>query len=53
MTWGLRGDWENFSIQHKWFATGEALAHLDHLVVLGEAEERLVSGDAVFVAAEY
>ena len=48
MTWGLRGGWEDFPIQHKWFATGEALAHLDRLVALGEAEERLAVDAVVF-----
>ena len=46
MTWDIRGSWEDFPVPQKWFACGEALAHLDRLVVLGEAEE-IVRGDTV------
>jgi len=32
MTWDLRADsWEDFPRAQKWFATGEALAHLRYL----------------------
>ena len=38
MTWALRGTtWKDFQSPQKWFATNEALSHLEHLVVLGEA----------------
>lgn len=37
MTWRIRAkNWEDFPLPQKWFAVGEALAHLDHLVVLGQ-----------------
>lgn len=49
MTWDMRGSWEDFLVPQKWFACGEALSHLDRLVVLGEAEERR-QGDAVVFA---
>lgn len=39
MTWDMRGVWEDFPVPQKWFACGEALAHLDRLVALDEAEE--------------
>jgi glyoxylase-like metal-dependent hydrolase (beta-lactamase superfamily II) len=38
MTWSIRAkNWGEFPLAQKWFATGEALAHLDHLVARGEA----------------
>ena len=40
MTWDMQGVWEDFAVPQKWFACGEALSHLDHLVVLGEVEEK-------------
>jgi glyoxylase-like metal-dependent hydrolase (beta-lactamase superfamily II) len=41
MTWEMRyASWEDFPVSQKWFATGEALAHLDRLVAIGEAEEQ-------------
>ena len=40
MTWDMRyASWEDFPVSQKWFATGEAMAHLDRLVAIGEAEE--------------
>jgi glyoxylase-like metal-dependent hydrolase (beta-lactamase superfamily II) len=36
MTWSIRGTaWTDFPAPQKWFAVNEALAHLDHLAVLG------------------
>lgn len=35
MTWQLRGTWPEYRAAQKNFATGEAVAHLDHLVALG------------------
>ncbi len=36
MKWRIRADsWETFPVGQKWFALGECLAHLDHLVVTG------------------
>lgn len=36
MKWRIRADsWETFPAGQKWFALGECLAHLDHLVVTG------------------
>lgn len=48
MTWDMRGTWEDFPVPQKWFACGEALAHLDRLVVLGEAEETRQGDIALF-----
>ena len=37
MKWRIRADsWETFQAVQKWFALGECLAHLDHLVLAGE-----------------
>ena len=42
MTWKLRADtWEGVGIMQKWFATGEALAHLQYL----EGEGAVASED--------
>ncbi len=49
MTWDIRGEWNDFPVPQKWFACGEALAHLDRLVVLGEAEEK-AQGDIMLFA---
>ena len=46
MTWDMRGTWEEFPVPQKWFACGEALSHLDRLVVLGEAKE-VPQGDKI------
>ncbi|HBT97581.1 MAG TPA: MBL fold metallo-hydrolase [Desulfobulbaceae bacterium] len=51
MIWEMRyPSWEDFPMPQKWFATGEALAHLDRLVVMGEAEEQTRDGGAVVFA---
>lgn len=35
MTWRIRAkNWEAFPTPQKWFAVGEAMAHLDHLIAL-------------------
>ena len=37
MTWKIRAkNWDDFPTPQKWFAVGEAMAHLDHLIVLGQ-----------------
>ncbi len=39
MTWDLvAADWEDFPIMQKWFATGEALAHIRYLEVEGKVK---------------
>lgn len=45
MTWQIRcRDWTDFPTPQKWFAVGEAMAHLDHLIALGQVE-RLKPGE--------
>ena len=42
MRWKIRSrSWEDFPLQQKFFAVGEALAHLDYLQVRGRVERRL------------
>ena len=37
MTWRIRArNWAEFPTPQKWFAVGEAMAHLDHLIALGQ-----------------
>lgn len=31
MKWNIEGSWEQFPMEQKWFATGEAIAHLKYL----------------------
>ena len=39
MTWRIRArNWEEFPTPQKWFAVGEALAHLDHLISTGKVK---------------
>ncbi|MEE0095482.1 MAG: hypothetical protein UEU47_03415, partial [Oscillospiraceae bacterium] len=41
MTWKIRAkDWADFPTPQKWFAVGEAMAHLDHLIVLGQVQRQ-------------
>ena len=50
MTWEMRyASWKDFPVPQKWFAAGEALAHLDRLVAAGEAEERTHNGAVRFL----
>lgn len=48
MRWSIRGDWADFPVTQKWFATGEALAHLDRLVALGEVRAIEKNGKIVY-----
>lgn len=45
MTWAIRAkNWEEFPVIQKWFAIGEALAHLEYLISLGKVERRHENG---------
>jgi hypothetical protein len=44
MTWKIRASWEEFPIGQKWFAVGEAVAHLEYLVEAGRAKLALEDG---------
>ena len=44
MSWDIRAkDWSDFPESQKWFAVGEAAAHLKHLVAEGKIREELDS----------
>lgn len=45
MQWNLRGKaWEDFPNPQKWFAAGEAMSHLEHLVYTKKAEKTRENG---------
>lgn len=45
MHWNIRcHSWEDFPTPQKWFAVGEALAHLDHLTALGLVDRTMDQG---------
>ncbi len=45
LPWSMRGkSWAEFPVTAKWFAMGETLSHLDHLVLQGKAERREKGG---------
>ncbi len=49
MTWDIScKTWEEFPPSQKWFATGEAFAHMQHLWHLGKLEKRLENDRYVF-----
>jgi glyoxylase-like metal-dependent hydrolase (beta-lactamase superfamily II) len=54
MTWDMTyKDWKEFPIMQKWFALGEAIAHIRYLETNGEVKRKMVPGgihySAVFV----
>jgi len=45
MHWSIRAkDWADFPPGQRWFAVGEAISHLDHLVICGKLKRELVNG---------
>ena len=48
MTWDLDCSWEEFPRVQKWFATGEAIAHLRYLLRKGSISKRDENGITVF-----
>lgn len=45
MHWSLRAkDWSEFPDPQKWFASGEAMSHLEYLYIKGGADRREVNG---------
>jgi glyoxylase-like metal-dependent hydrolase (beta-lactamase superfamily II) len=50
MTWGIRcRRWEEFPLPQKWFAGGEAMAHLHYLKGLGRVKKEYEDGKAFFL----
>ncbi len=51
MTWDLVAkSWEDFPLMQKWFASGEALAHIRYLEVEGKIGRRMKDKVATFYA---
>ena len=51
MTWKIRASsWADFPVAQKWFAVGECMSHLDHLIVLGRLRRETVDGKAAYYA---
>lgn len=51
MTWKIRASsWADFPVAQKWFAVGECMSHLDHLIVLGQLRRETVEGKAAYYA---
>ena len=49
MTWDIRADsWAQFPVAQKWFATGEALAHLRYLEMAGRIGSEVKNGLIVY-----
>ncbi len=49
MQWNLRGQsWNEFPINQKWFAMGEALAHLDYLFNDGQISKKMEDSDKIY-----
>lgn len=49
MSWDIKSDsWEQFPIAQKWFATGEAIAHLHYLEAKGKIKRQIKEGHFVF-----
>ena len=49
MTWKIRcKSWEDFPEPQKWFATGEAVAHLQYLTGRGLAESREIDNVVMY-----
>ena len=42
------GDFKNFPLTQKWFAAGEAYAHLEHLFHTGKVKKELIDGQYVY-----
>lgn len=51
LTWKIRASsWDNFPPPQKWFAVGECISHLDHLVLCGAVRRELLDGKAAYFA---
>lgn len=50
MKWSIRAkNWQDFPVAQKWFATGEANAHLEHLRLLGKLKKTEENGVYYFM----
>ena len=49
MTWSIRArNWDDFPLPQRWFATGEAIAHLEHLEATGFVKSSVVEREVRF-----
>jgi len=49
MTWDMTySSWAAFPVAQKWFATGEALAHLSYLEEQGQVRQRVQNGKCIY-----
>ena len=44
MTWSIRSNWTDFPPGQRWFAVGEAISHIEHLVLLGKLQRHNTNG---------
>ena len=44
MTWSIRSNWTDFPPGQRWFAVGEAISHIEHLVLLGKLQSHNTDG---------
>jgi glyoxylase-like metal-dependent hydrolase (beta-lactamase superfamily II) len=51
MTWVSRTGWPGFSVAQKWFAVGEAAAHLDYLAAEGKITREMEGEHFVFFSS--
>jgi glyoxylase-like metal-dependent hydrolase (beta-lactamase superfamily II) len=49
MTWDIIAEgWDDFPLMQKWFATGEALAHICHLETAGKIKKETIDQKAIY-----
>lgn len=53
LRWRIRANsWEEFPLSQKWFALGEALAHLEYLCDIGAAQSTVIDGVRYYFACD-
>lgn len=53
MTWDMTYEsWEMFPVTQKWFATGEAIAHLKYLEGMGKVRRETQRGKVIYALAK-
>jgi hypothetical protein len=53
MTWSIRAkSWEDFPVMQRWFATGEAIAHLRYLQGKGQVAQVEEDDRIIFSVAD-
>ena len=51
MTWKIRAkSWADFPVAQKWFAVGECMSHLEHLIAEGRVRREIVDGQRAYFA---